>query len=428
MSDRLNYYFRQKVTEGELDEGFALLETADRLECTDRGAVGVVTGLQVVQRGAGANLSVDVAAGTAYDKDGARIHITATQNVSVAADESSVSTAVSGVGNSKIISVFAKFKRVLSDPRTDGNSVTVYFSEAESFEFIVRQGAEALSPTPPALDPSLILLADITRIYGGTTVVNGDIDTTASNRREEVYKIAGTPYRIQRGKTGDAISDVLAAVNQEVLDRGAGDIAFASAAVSSANGYTDTKALDKRTGQTDTLSSQVTVDSTGKLLLDTSSELELKSGSQFTKDAGSAMKSDGDSAAMLITEDFVSHGTSTTLLTRTAGQGYADVPTVQVSLNCKVGDVLWISGFAELDSNATHPKIKFVANDGGSDLAVANSEVEYWIVARGYVLLPTCKYVVVNAGAVVIKIQAAGSSAGNLDVRNAAVSVQQHRY
>ncbi len=216
MSARLNYYFRQKVTEAELDSGFALLEDADRNFVTDTNLVGVVEGMEVTQRGAGANLTVDVAAGKTYDKNGARIQFSATQNVNVAVDESSVTTTVAGGGNSKILSVFAKFARILSDPRTDGNSITVYFSEAEGFDFVVRQSAETVSPSPVALDPEFILLADITRVFGDTTIVNGAISTS---RREDVFVTAGSPNSLREGRIGDAFADLLGFINTEVADR-----------------------------------------------------------------------------------------------------------------------------------------------------------------------------------------------------------------
>lgn len=226
MSDRLNYYFRQKVTEAELDEGFALLEAADHNFTTDLDLVGIARGLTVTQRGAGANLSIDIAAGVAYDKNGARANVPGTQNVDVSVDESSVSTDVSGGANSKIISVFLKFQRVLSDPRTDGNSVTVYFSETEGFTFVVRQSAEAVTPTPVALDTAFILLADITRAFGQTTIVNGNIGVA---RREDTFVRAGTPYSVRLGRVKDVVHDIYDKLNVEDAAMLAGDAAQAAA-------------------------------------------------------------------------------------------------------------------------------------------------------------------------------------------------------
>lgn len=210
MADRLNYYFRQKVTEAELDLGFEALENADRNMILDLGQVGIVKGMAVTQRGAGANLSVDVGAGVVYDKLGQRIQFSSTQNVDVSVDENNVSTSVAGAGNQKKISVFVKFRRVLTDPRTDGNSATVYFSEAEGFEFIVRQSAEGVAPSPSAIDTEAILLCDITRAFGQTTIVNANIDTSTSGaRREDALKYVGATHTLRRGQLLDAFKDVV---------------------------------------------------------------------------------------------------------------------------------------------------------------------------------------------------------------------------
>lgn len=240
MANRRNYFFRQKVTELELDEGFDDLEDADRNLALDIKVTGVVSGMAVAQRAAGANLTVDVSAGTAYDKAGQRIQFSSTQNVDVSIDENGTSTSVAGAGNSKVISVFAKFRRALTDPRTDGNAATVYFSEAESFTFVVRQSPEAVTPSAVPLDAEYILLADITRAYGATTITNAMIDASATNRREEAVKVSGTPHRVQRGRFLDAIADVLGWVNtnENTLSGhiGAASNAHAATAISYAGG------------------------------------------------------------------------------------------------------------------------------------------------------------------------------------------------
>jgi hypothetical protein len=212
MSGRLNYYFRQKVTEAELDLGFALLETAERALITDAALSGIFSSATVSQKAGTPNLTVDVGGpGVVYDKLGQRITWSGTQNVNVAQDENAVSTAVSAPANSKIVSVFAKFKRLLTDPRTDGNAVTVFFNEAESFEFIVRQGAEAVSPTPPALDATFILLADITLIFGQTQVLNANINVTG--RREDTFVFSAGALSVRHGLIEGALAAVLAYVN-----------------------------------------------------------------------------------------------------------------------------------------------------------------------------------------------------------------------
>lgn len=206
MANRRDYYFKQKVTEAELDAGFDGLETADRNLVTDANLIGIYQALAVSQQ-VSPNLTVQVSGpGAAYDQVGQRIAIPSTQNADLSVDDSSVSTAVTTPGNSRIVSLFIRFKRALSDLRIDGNSATVYFVRAESFEFVVNAGAEAVGPTPPALRSDAILLADVTRSYGVSTIVNGNISTT---RRQFAIKTG----LIAVGTVLEAIAAVTAATS-----------------------------------------------------------------------------------------------------------------------------------------------------------------------------------------------------------------------
>src|ERR1700682_4986186 len=174
MSNRLDYYFRQRVTEAELDLGFAELEQANQNQAADLGFTGVLANAVVSQHAPVADLTIDVSGpGAILDQLGQRICFSALQNVNVAQDDNGVSTDVSGAGKEKVVSVFVKFDRALSDPRVDGNSLTVFFRRDESFKFIVVQGAEAPAGTaiPPPLRSDAILLADVTRSFGQTQVL-----------------------------------------------------------------------------------------------------------------------------------------------------------------------------------------------------------------------------------------------------------------
>jgi len=203
--DRRDFYFQQLVTEADLDEVFELAEAADHNYVIDNGLVGVYFGLDVAEAGV-PNLTVQVSAGAAYDQTGQRIAVPSTQIVNVAVDSNAVSTTVAGVGNSKIISVYAKFKRVLGNPKTDGNNVSVQYDRDESYEFIVRQSTEAVGPTPPSLQADEILLADITRVFGGTTVVNSAVSTT---RRQWAISATSGSYSVKTGRVDTAIQSVV---------------------------------------------------------------------------------------------------------------------------------------------------------------------------------------------------------------------------
>lgn len=208
MANRRDFYFRQLVTEAELDAGFAELERADRDLAIDLGLIGVGYGLGVSQA-ASPNLTVQVTGpGAAYDQAGQRMYIPSTQVVNVAVDESALSTAVVSPGNSRIVSVFLEFDRVLSDPRIDGLSATVYHNRAESYSINVAVGAEGVSPTAPALRTDQILLADITRTFGQTQILNSDISTT---RRQWMFKTtSGTAVAV--GTAEEAVQALATAI------------------------------------------------------------------------------------------------------------------------------------------------------------------------------------------------------------------------
>ncbi len=85
MADRRDFYYLQLVTESELDDAFAGLEAADRDLVTDSGLIGIHAGL-VVSQHSPQNLTVDVTSGSAYDQDGQRMHVAASQNPDMSQD------------------------------------------------------------------------------------------------------------------------------------------------------------------------------------------------------------------------------------------------------------------------------------------------------------------------------------------------------
>lgn len=215
--DRRDWYFRQLVTELELDGAFDAVEAADRSIVKDLGLLGVMGGLAITQS-AVPGLSALISSGQAYDAYGQRIYVPVSQTVSLSTDSNGVSTAVGNSGNSKVISIFAQFTRANSDPRTDGGSNTVYFLRNESFGLIVRQGAESTdgTETAPALESDKILLADIKRTFGQTTIVDANINPSVyTNRRQDSFVgIANTvlDYRV------NSIGAAIAALRDYILD------------------------------------------------------------------------------------------------------------------------------------------------------------------------------------------------------------------
>lgn len=216
--DRRTFYFKQPVTEAELNGAFDAVEQALFHLVSDQGLSGVISAMNGAQVSPTPTLSVTVSGpGAAVDAAGERIfQPNAIDTVVCSQDSSSVSTAVSGGGNERYVSVFIKFKRSASDLRIDGNSNPVYFVENETYQYVVLQGAEAAigTATKPALDPSMILLFDVHLIHGQTSILNSDISTT---RRQDAIVIAGSPLSLRAGSPVGAVSAMLTSLNNHIL-------------------------------------------------------------------------------------------------------------------------------------------------------------------------------------------------------------------
>jgi len=199
MADRVDYFFRQRVSEAELDLAFELLEKADRNLAADVNIYGVVSGAVPSPHAPVPDLSIDLTApGRAYDNLGQRIFFGTGQTVNCSVDLVGIPTDVSTAGNERWLGVFLRFRRLLSDPRTDGNSQQVYFRRDESFELVVRQAAEGPigSATKVALQADELLVCDVRRRPGQTQIVASDIDTT---RRQAFVFAQGTAVGVQPG-------------------------------------------------------------------------------------------------------------------------------------------------------------------------------------------------------------------------------------
>jgi hypothetical protein len=220
MANRLDYFFRQRLTEAELDLGFAELELADNNLAGDLGFTGVLANAAVSQHAPVPDLTVDISGpASILDQQGRRIFFSSLQNVSVAQDGNGVATAVTAAGQEKVVSIFVTFDRLLSDPRVDGNSLTVFFRRDESFKFVVVQGAEGAAggAAPSPLRADAILLADVLRRFGQAQILNDDISTA---RRQDAFALTGAPRSLRRGRTTEAISDLLGYYNAHVAGSG----------------------------------------------------------------------------------------------------------------------------------------------------------------------------------------------------------------
>lgn len=106
MADRVDYYFRQRVTEAELDLAFALLEKADRDLAADLNIYGIIAGAVPTPHSPVPDLTVDLTApGRAYDNFGQRMFFGTGQTVDCAVDLMGIPTDVATVGNERWLGI-----------------------------------------------------------------------------------------------------------------------------------------------------------------------------------------------------------------------------------------------------------------------------------------------------------------------------------
>ena len=211
MADRVDFYFRQRVNEAELDLAFELLEKADRNLAADLHVYGIISGAVPSPHSPVPDLTIDLTApARAYDNSGQRLFFGTGQTVNCAADLVGIPTDVVSSGNERWLGVFLRFKRLLSDPRTDGNSQQVYFRRDESFDVIVRQAPEGPIGSAPKvpLQADELLVCDVRRKPGQTQLTTADIDTT---RRQSFIFAQGTSVGVATG-TWNILSPVVGTV------------------------------------------------------------------------------------------------------------------------------------------------------------------------------------------------------------------------
>lgn len=208
--DRVDWYFRQLVTEGEMD--FAFDQVQDRIEQVTSQAEtkfdGIISGGDVAEAGV-PDLTVDVGGdGFGYTPEGKRLAWPAGEtNVDVSEDDFAVSTEVTTPGNSRWISIFVEFDEAFDDLRTDGFGSPVFWKRLSSHRFFVVMSDEDVSPTRPPLRSDALLLADIIRVYAQTTIQNTDINVS---RREDYFRNEGNfRSNIIRGTAKETLHDIL---------------------------------------------------------------------------------------------------------------------------------------------------------------------------------------------------------------------------
>jgi len=221
--NRYDFYFEQLVTEGQMDQAFEWAEEADWLirqtailgrEVSGDARGAIHTGCNVTENAA-PDLNVIVESGTCTDPTGRHVSWSSDQLIDCSVDYLAASTAVVGVGNQKYLGLFALWNRSLTDPVSDGNGLTVYFQQFDSYEIRVVQGTEAVSPSLVNTPSDAIRLANILLGYGTTQILNADITfDDAGYLRDDYVRTNGVNIpNFVYGNPSDALAKLAADVD-----------------------------------------------------------------------------------------------------------------------------------------------------------------------------------------------------------------------
>ena len=186
--DRVDFFFRQLLSEAELDEAFDQAQDAinERTSSLSGGLTGIISGLNLVESDP-PSMSMYVSSGVAYDPQGRRMARTSDTGVSLATDWDGATTTVSAPGNFRWVSVFAKFEYELSDPRADGTGAVVQYHRSRHMTMLVVASGEGVSPTRPPLRDDARLVGEVLLAFGTASVATADVDVS---RREDLVRIA----------------------------------------------------------------------------------------------------------------------------------------------------------------------------------------------------------------------------------------------
>lgn len=213
--DIFDWYFKQIVTQAQMDWAFDRSQAADHALALDNGITGIVGGITAQEHAPTPDKTTDVLGpGLAYDKDGQRISVAdALTVVDCSKDEFGTDSNPPTPAYERYISIFVRFERDLTEPALDGNNITVYTKQLEDFEFFVRLGSEAPAGTavPAPLMDDAILVCDILVANGFTAITNADYDF--SRREDWVRFSGGTIGDRDYGTSKEAVEDMLSLID-----------------------------------------------------------------------------------------------------------------------------------------------------------------------------------------------------------------------
>lgn len=227
--DRRKFFDKQLVEDTDLNAAVTNTYNAIGNLMSDIGIFGIISGGVVTEQGA-PSMSVDMTGPfIGYDQDGERIYRSTSDVIDCSVDYLANATVPTVPGEGRWISIHGRFDYTLQDSKVIDGS-TEYLTWKESYEWRVVSGVAAATPghTQPAKPADAILICDIELVFGQTSILNADIDTS---RRDDFVFAAASAISVSAGawtNIDSAVLNVQAAldsVDSELLSRdGSGDI------------------------------------------------------------------------------------------------------------------------------------------------------------------------------------------------------------
>lgn len=187
--DRSDFYYRQIVTQAEMDQAFDDVANGLGHRATDQDTWGVVSGYVVFENSPN-DLWINISSGVAYDDDGNRIPNTI--SISQVLLSSLVPTTP---GESRYVRMLVSHTRDLQDPRLDGNNDPVDYRQLDDHQISYVFGAASSTPAKPSKPAGCVSLAMVILSYGQTAIDDGDISMDVWNGDREDGGVVIRPGR-----------------------------------------------------------------------------------------------------------------------------------------------------------------------------------------------------------------------------------------
>jgi hypothetical protein len=240
MSDRVEPYYRQQVTHGEVEQWHDHFEAADQAIVDEHEMWGIVEGLIATESGP-PDFKVRVSEGFAYDENGQRIVQSGGPD-----DYELTSYIPTNPGEERYVAIYYEDADDTSDARVDGNGVPLNYLKEESHGYHIEAGTVGAPAQPkPAIVPDKVLICVVHLTNGMASITNADISMEwygldAASVDRQVGGVVAPGRLLEEDKRiayDSAIGDTVITIgNTNTLDADGGDISMGGGVIDTEGG------------------------------------------------------------------------------------------------------------------------------------------------------------------------------------------------